>query len=569
VFASYSFKITKISFNVNSYENSINLIEQNFFIIDSNNLENISSHMYGYSISKKGIITNNYYEKIGRFEEPDPQGVYVLIRKVGNEIILNQDYYGNFGIYIYENRETGYFSLSNSFLLLEEYLIGKYKMNFNKDFADNFIISELCSPSIHETLIKEIIRLVPNAFIIINITTKKIKIGYKKQEDNTVPLESEEGLKIIDNWVNKWAYIFRSLKKKTNNISCDLSGGFDTRIVLSILLNSGIDLNEILIFSTNDKVHVHEEDYKIASKIASAYGFKLNGKKLNNKCIQRDFRESIISSIYTKLGFHKEFYFKSCFFNKPRFSFTGAGGGMLRGYPGIPIDKYIEQISSQGEQIKGYEHKFFNSSIRLLNRSISLLKNKKNNYNDYQLSTALYLYGRGRNHFGKASLESFLANIYILDPLMDPDIKKIKFNSNRNTTHDLIAYIYVRFAYDLITFPIQGKRTLNQESVKKAEELNSKIKFDKKEFDYNENFYIDNERKSPVNLTGKVQDINEYLKRIIKDKEIFNIINKVYNKKVYIWALDHIRKSNYFPLRHGYALLAIAKIIKDLSINKI
>ena len=91
MFASYSFKITKISFNVNSYENSINLIEQNFFIIDSNNLENISSHMYGYSISKKGIITNNYYEKIGRFEEPDPQGVYVLIRKVGTEIILNQD----------------------------------------------------------------------------------------------------------------------------------------------------------------------------------------------------------------------------------------------------------------------------------------------------------------------------------------------------------------------------------------------------------------------------------------------------------------------------------------------
>ena len=29
--------------------------------------------------------------------------------------------------------------------------------------------------------------------------------------------KSEEGLKLIDNWVNKWAYIFRSLKKKTNN----------------------------------------------------------------------------------------------------------------------------------------------------------------------------------------------------------------------------------------------------------------------------------------------------------------------------------------------------------------
>ena len=51
--------------------------------------------MYGFSISKKGIITNNYYEKIGLYEEPDPQGVYVLIRKIGNEIILNQDKFWN------------------------------------------------------------------------------------------------------------------------------------------------------------------------------------------------------------------------------------------------------------------------------------------------------------------------------------------------------------------------------------------------------------------------------------------------------------------------------------------
>ena len=155
------------------------------------------------------------------------------------------------------------------------------------------------------------------------------------------------------------------------------------------MLNSGIDLNDILIASTNDKVHVHEEDYKIASEIASAYGFKLNGKKLDNGGIKWDFRDSIISSIYSKLGFHKELYFKSSFLNKPRFSFTGAGGGMLRGYPGLPINKYIERISSQGGQIKGYENIFYNSSVRLLNRSMTLLKNEKCNLNDYQLSTIL------------------------------------------------------------------------------------------------------------------------------------------------------------------------------------
>ena len=79
-----------------------------------------------------------------------------MVRNIGKEIILNQDFYGSFGIYLYENKDTGYFALSNSFLLLETYLIGKQNISFNKDFSDNFIISELCTPSIHETLINEI-----------------------------------------------------------------------------------------------------------------------------------------------------------------------------------------------------------------------------------------------------------------------------------------------------------------------------------------------------------------------------------------------------------------------------
>ena len=55
---------------------------------------------------------------------------------------------------------------------------------------------------------------------------------------------------------------------------------------------------------------------------------------------------------------------------------------------------------------------------------------------------------------------------------MDPDIKKIKFNINGNLSHDLIAYIYIRFAHELINFPFQGNRTLNSESITKASQLN-------------------------------------------------------------------------------------------------
>ena len=132
--------------------------------------------MYGFSVSTKGILTNNYYRKIGNYEEPEPQGVYIMIRKIGDKIILNQDFCGSFGIYIYESKNKEYFALSNSFLLLEEYLVGKQNFTLNKYFADNLVISQLCTPSIYETLINEITMIPSNAIIIINTKRKSLKI---------------------------------------------------------------------------------------------------------------------------------------------------------------------------------------------------------------------------------------------------------------------------------------------------------------------------------------------------------------------------------------------------------
>ncbi len=72
-------------------------------------------------------------------------------------------------------------------------------------------------------------------------------------------------------------------EKKTNIISCDISGGFDSRTALSIILNSGVKLNEILMNSAKDKKHVHAEDFSIASNISSKFGFKLNNLHFANK----------------------------------------------------------------------------------------------------------------------------------------------------------------------------------------------------------------------------------------------------------------------------------------------
>ena len=551
----------------NNNENNIkNIINQNFFVIDSNNLDNIIPHMYGFSISKNGILTDNYYKILGEYEEPLPQGVYIMIRKIKEKIIINQDFYGCFGLYIFENKEDNYFALSNSFLLLEEYLMNKQNISLNKEFADNLIVTSLCSFSIGETLIKEIKQIPSNSFIVIDIKRKKYKINFIDYKENTVPLESEEGLKLIDNWVDKWGYILRSLKKQTDNISIDLSGGFDTRIMFALLLNSGFDLNEFYIHSYQDTKHDHDIDFKIANNISSKFGFKLNKCKLNNNFTILSSKEALFKTLYTKLGFHKEFYIQNQFFHKPRFAFTGSGGEFLRGAPNTPIENFIKSIANNN--VKGHEEEFYNSSEKVLNRSISLLKSQKNFSNDFEMSLGLYSKSLGKYHFGKAALESFLSNVYNIQPLMDPEIRKIKYNVDNNTFHDLMAFIFVRFGKDLLDFPFQGNRIIDIKSIKKAEKLNNNLKAYKIKFNYNKKFYIDQTRTLPILISKNDGNSNEYLEKIFMSTKYNTILNKIYDNNVYKWANDYKKNTNYFSLSQHYALLAISTTLDILSINE-
>ena len=521
--------------------------------------------MYGFSVSKNGIFTDNYYKILGKYELPEPQGIYIMIRILGDEIILNQDFMGSYGIYIYENKNKNYFAISNSFLLLEEHLVGKYDISFNKDFASSLITTDLCPYSIQETLINEIKQIPSNAFISINKKKKEFSINYIDYKENTIPLESEEGLKIIDNWIDKWGYIIRSLKKQTDNISFDLSGGFDSRIVLSILLNSGIDLNTVLIHSDEDKVYSHDVDLKIARNISLKFGFKINNLKLDNNGTIWSTKNTLFKALYTKLGFHKEFSLNNKYYNKPIFIFKGSGGEFLRGYPGFPFPEYIKKISLR--KIKGHENEFYRASNLLIKRSESLLKEKKKFNNDFEISFIFNKYLLGRNHFGKGSLERFMANIYTLQPLIDPDIQKINFGVNRKSSHDLIAYIFYRLSKELIEFPFQGNRKLDSESIKKAKLLNQNHKPYKIKLNYNLNYYIDDKRKSPV-PSSKFDNIFEYLKKMFNSSTYIKGITKIYDINVYNWANDYSKTSNYHPFRHHFALLAIVLITENLKIKK-
>ena len=88
------------------------LIEDEFFVIDSNNLNNINQKLYGYTIQDENIIFNNEVD-VNNLNE---NGSYVYVDVNDSEIKILQDFNGCYGLYLYKSED--YFATSNSFLKL-------------------------------------------------------------------------------------------------------------------------------------------------------------------------------------------------------------------------------------------------------------------------------------------------------------------------------------------------------------------------------------------------------------------------------------------------------------------
>ena len=134
--------------------------------------------------------------------------------------------------------------------------------------------------------------------------------------------------------------------------------------------------------------------------------------------------------------------------------------------------------------------------------------------------------------------------------------------------HDLIAYIYFRFAYDLLNIQIEGNRFLNPLSVKKAGILNKRNSRYEIKSDLNENFYIDIERKGPVPASNFDINVENYLKDFFKSYKFYQDIKKYYINDIDEFGKEYILKSESFSLNYINGFLAIYKTVECLALNE-
>lgn len=537
-----------------------------FFIIDSEHLERVRTRMYGYYLDENGITSEVMYD--GEAAPSSQCGAYVIVRRLENEITVEQDYNGSFGLYVFE--QDGYFALSNSFLYLVDFLKTRYPLSLDTDYADYLLVADLSSVAYGRTMIREIRLLDRNATVHIGIGdrsyTEKINVPMFQE----IELDSEEGIRLLDSWYYRWTGMMRSITQQTSNVTADLSGGFDSRTTFMLLKCSGADLQHINIDSIEDTRHTHKEDFEIASQIASHFGFQLNdGLMLHGERAALSTEESMDLVLSVSLGFNKQINFLTSFYYEPRYRITGAAGASIREFWNMPVDEFLSMERKILDAYpKSVQKRFGDAQERVQRASIEAIARKYGiaDLNSPKLPQLLNLEERVRNHFGKDAVETQFGNDIKIAPLMDKDLNSLRKNTDDcPDTNLLVTLIMHRYCPELLEFPFDSNRSIAPQTRAKAAEISARYPMSKEPERTAEKNYV-----FPDVGEGRVQEVSrresvDALKH--RYMEIYNSDQFQHEIRLYAGAqMDRalrkqVLKLSHNPLRNVYSEMAVVRIM--------
>ena len=497
-------------------------------------------------------------------------GGYIYVKRDGSKITIKQDPIGCYGIHLYRNED--YFALSNSFLYLIDRIKTKRKLiTFNKEFSYYLIAADNTHS---ETMINEITLMDRSAVIELDIPKKAISWYCIDYKENTVDLDSTEGIQILDGWYRKWTGIVKSLVDSGEDVVFDLSGGFDSRMAFLLAQGSGADLNKIYFASSNDGLYTHTEDYEIASMIAEHFGFTLNNA--GNLSNDADYysTEDILNMCWHMQGcFHKENYFHHRHFKKSRYWFTGFGGETLRAYLNSENEKaFIEGLcnSSLSYHFKDILQ-LYESIERVMERTFNGINAKLSDFRRFPVAfnnylTILYREARCRSHFGRMMSANYYSNIFTLSPLLDVDLQKLKLcvSQDKNDRNALCALLFERYCPKLLDFKFDNNRKFSETTIQNIRVVNKQFPYIKKPVEIHVKTDIRPVRMNEIeNVPGAVPE--KLLKDAFYSDDVKNIILENYGTGVYRYISEDSKKRKYFPLTNIFPFLCICKIIKDAS----
>lgn len=553
---------------------------RDFFVIDSFNYKDALRKLYGYAVIDDAILQDT---PLNGDDLSQQMGAYVFVDRDEKGVHIRQDFMGSYGLCLYRNGD--YFAIGNSFVYLVKYLkasASEPMLTINKEYADLFMVADTCSSSFSETLCEEIELLPRNAEVLIDFETGKLGIEYIDNLEYTVELDSEEGVALLDEWHDKWVDIITSNVSDIESPSSghvsrpvvvDVSGGFDSRVVLSLFLDAPIERNKIRFNSIHDGLHTHNEDYSIASRIAEEFGIAITNTHelwdISNLIDEAYYdRGSMLDiSLYLKLGFHKQMYFQKgfgCVGNEVLY-YTGGGGECLRGYWDFPQEGFYKKLKSGIEAMELDPEVAITDAVKdISERSFDALRK---HYEDLghpleECHIGLWLFRETycRHHFGKLAIENLYGSKICMSPLLDPMLYRLKCASNYCDDLDLLfTLILDRYVPDLTTIPFDGGRTISDATLSYAKAINERFPYHSQKDEIG--CRVKNGRGGLLSQSGNAFDksiidcnheIDEYLKDAFCSLPMERFITKQYSFASFLRIEQDIDTRTYYPLLRAY-----------------
>ena len=556
----------------NDFESKDTFIENEFFVIDSNNLDLIDSRLYGYVLTDNGILFNENISNSERLQEGlelNKDGAYVWVKRKDDTINIYQDFIGSYGLYLF--REDDYFAISNSFLRLVEYLKENHHMTLNYDNANTLLSIGLCSLSYSETLVNEI-KMLPRDYVL-KINTKTGELSHEVLDfmENTVSIDSKEGIAILDKWYHKWTNCFKILEKNNEHISIDLRGGIDSRLIMALAISSEIDLNKVKVRSIRSSPEERKSYYFYALRIADEFGFKFDDNDVSLEKFS-DMGNVLDISFFSKLGFHKQMFYKTDYSKKPLFIVSDSGAKCVKGNE---FSSPVDFVRDRFNKAKEYSLESAHSLEKSLYKSFEEIQNRydvKDN-NSSELTERLYKETLSRNHFGKWNVEDYLFNRIRLNPLIDSDLYKLRKNTDDFDNKDLlVSVILSRFCPRLLDLSFERKSfKFDSETKDFAKNINTKYKFtsqrsffnsneDSKEFEYKKIYSIPSNGRS-----FKIADVDDFIMDVFKSQSFKSQFQSYFSSKTYSNIAYTIQNRSHMPLEDAYGCIAVLRIIDAVN----
>ncbi len=534
-----------------------------FFIIDSNNMHEVTSRMYGYAITDDKIFDN-----IHEFDEQkhkNSSGSFIAIKRDDDVIKFYQDNIGSYGIFVY--KEEDYFAVSNSFILLYEYLLFEKhkKLDVNFEYIAHFLEDGFASLAFTATLCEQINLIPSKTKFKINIDSNTLNFEFfDVSHYGTIDIDSNEGQSIIESWINKWTSIIKSAVDKKYYISSDLSGGFDSRLTLSLFLASGVDLAKIN-FNARSPAHA-PLDFETAQQLSQTFNFQLNNIKYPSKTMSH--ADSWNIALLTRFGAHAETNFAhdlTQITDNIQLNFTGFGGEVIRSTWFSPVEELeVMQRNSQklDARVKGLTRQFLRKELS----KVWALSNQQglDKKDDGSLLNLFYNETRLRHHFGVGNVGRKFFNKLVLSPLCDEELKKLNLKPYEGKERNiLVALIFTKLNKQLIDIPLNGKY-LDKDCVNKAIKMNSSRSYAINTRDYHISLQP-HDFKYYEEFNANDQHPHERLKEVFYNLKTKGLLDAYFGKSLYLFFKEIINFEDKIPNRAAFLVFTIVKMLNYQS----